>query len=436
MMERLSFMIGNTRVAVVEGDIGEASTDVVVNAANQSSFTLTDGGISGALRNACSPDCQVVIGAEKQMWDDDGLPEALSRTIPVGRAGAHAAAGGLAMQGVKHIVHAVGPKWRDFDVEDIFDTVPPQIYSACIRALAAADHLNASSMTIPAISGGIFTHKAPPELQEREQVESRRSLFKALEAHCTPPGRTQLTEVVVIDLPSAHPASCIDLLLQAAEECAARLGPASKRADQEKDGGGGGGGAGSDRGGKGSAMSADEWEPLEAGSYVRIHSLKGRPELNGRNGRILRYDSAKGRYAVRVHKGTDDAASDASGSCVLLKPANLERLVEEEAAEELARYEAETAARAAVLESSPDFIPAREFQGRRPGYVFKRDFYLDWKVTRLGYWKDPPPEQRRRSSGGARWFRSWEIWAVVAGTLAVLVSYLKLGTTNPGVDIL
>ena len=41
---------------------------------------------------------------------------------------------------------------------------------------------------------------------------------------------------------------------------------------------------------------------LQPGQQVVIHSLTGRPELNGKEGRILSYDGAKGRYAVHVQE--------------------------------------------------------------------------------------------------------------------------------------
>lgn len=64
-------------------------------------------------------------------------------------------------------------------------------------------------------------------------------------------------------------------------------------------------------------------EDLRAGECVRLHSLKGRADLNGAIGTILRYDVSKGRYAVETR-----------GESVLLKLANLERQ-EEEAEEDL-----------------------------------------------------------------------------------------------------
>ena len=52
------------------------------------------------------------------------------------------------------------------------------------------------------------------------------------------------------------------------------------------------------------------------GNRVLVHSLVGRPELNGRSGTIASYDARKGRFAVKVEKGAESES-------MLLKPSNL-----------------------------------------------------------------------------------------------------------------
>ena len=56
-----------------------------------------------------------------------------------------------------------------------------------------------------------------------------------------------------------------------------------------------------------------------SGSRVYIFGLKGRPELNGRCGVAGRFDAAKGRYEVAV---------EGEAEAVLLKPANLQEVLE------------------------------------------------------------------------------------------------------------
>jgi ankyrin repeat protein len=59
--------------------------------------------------------------------------------------------------------------------------------------------------------------------------------------------------------------------------------------------------------------------PSLSGRRVRIDGLKGRPELNGRCGVAGHFDAAKGRYKVAV---------EGEAEAVLLKPANLQEVLE------------------------------------------------------------------------------------------------------------
>jgi hypothetical protein len=65
--------------------------------------------------------------------------------------------------------------------------------------------------------------------------------------------------------------------------------------------------------------AANNPTPSLSGRRVRIAGLKGRPELNGRCGVAERFDAAKGRYEVAV---------EGEAEAVLLKPANLQELIE------------------------------------------------------------------------------------------------------------
>ena len=56
-----------------------------------------------------------------------------------------------------------------------------------------------------------------------------------------------------------------------------------------------------------------------SGRRVRIDGLKGRPELNGRCGVAGRFDAAKGWYEVAV---------EGEAEAVLMKPANLQEVIE------------------------------------------------------------------------------------------------------------
>ena len=53
---------------------------------------------------------------------------------------------------------------------------------------------------------------------------------------------------------------------------------------------------------------------LEAGDAVEMHSLVGRPELNGRIGTITSYDAKKGRFAVIMRARPRSSCEKASES--------------------------------------------------------------------------------------------------------------------------
>lgn len=58
---------------------------------------------------------------------------------------------------------------------------------------------------------------------------------------------------------------------------------------------------------------------FDAGTMVVVEGLSGRPELNGKRGRVLNFVADKGRFAVELPKRGGELASER----VLLKPANL-----------------------------------------------------------------------------------------------------------------
>jgi ankyrin repeat protein len=59
--------------------------------------------------------------------------------------------------------------------------------------------------------------------------------------------------------------------------------------------------------------------PSLSSCHVRIAGLKGRPEINGQCGVAGRFDAAKGRYEVAV---------EGEAEAVLMKPANLQEVIE------------------------------------------------------------------------------------------------------------
>lgn len=124
-----SFQKKDTVVEIVKGDITEEDVDAIVNAAN--SYLKHGGGVAGAI---------VRKGGEIIQKESDKIGY-----VPVGSA-AITTAGKLK---AKYVIHAVGPVWGEGDEDR-------KLRSAVISALELADKYGVKSISIPAISTGIF----------------------------------------------------------------------------------------------------------------------------------------------------------------------------------------------------------------------------------------------------------------------------------------
>lgn len=125
--------LGATVLALVVGDITTIAADAIVNAAN--SALRGGGGVDGAIHGVGGP----AIMAE------------LRRRYPAGTPTGTAVATGAGDLPARWVVHAVGPVWaggRQGERE--------QLASAYRSALAVATTLGARSVTVPAISAGIY----------------------------------------------------------------------------------------------------------------------------------------------------------------------------------------------------------------------------------------------------------------------------------------
>lgn len=118
---------------VVHGDITQEETDAIVNAAN--SLLKHGGGVAGAI---------VRKGGDVIQRESDRIVKEKG-PVPVGSA---VYTGGGKLK-TKFVIHAVGPIWGEGDEER-------KLRSAVRSALKVADSLNLSSVSIPAISTGIF----------------------------------------------------------------------------------------------------------------------------------------------------------------------------------------------------------------------------------------------------------------------------------------
>jgi O-acetyl-ADP-ribose deacetylase (regulator of RNase III) len=116
-------------IRVVQGDLTDERVDAIVNAAN--SQLQHGGGVAGAIVRRG--------GREIQQQSDRIAP------VPVGEAKIT----GAGRLPAKHVIHAVGPVWGEGD-EDA------KLRSAVQSSLALAEEHGFTTISMPAISSGIF----------------------------------------------------------------------------------------------------------------------------------------------------------------------------------------------------------------------------------------------------------------------------------------
>ncbi len=121
--------IGAGTVRLLQGDITERNTDAIVNAAN--SHLQHGGGVAGAI---------VRKGGQIIQDESDKIG-----FVPVG----HAAATTAGKLQAKFIIHAVGPRMGEGDEDN-------KLKNAVQNSLLLADQKKLASVSMPAISSGIF----------------------------------------------------------------------------------------------------------------------------------------------------------------------------------------------------------------------------------------------------------------------------------------
>ncbi|MEW6584898.1 MAG: macro domain-containing protein [Nitrospirota bacterium] len=121
--------IGGKILRLVQGDITERNVDAIVNAAN--SYLQHGGGVAGAI---------VRRGGHVIQEESDKIG-----FVPVGSA----VITGAGKLPAKHVIHAVGPRMGEGDEDH-------KLRSAVSSSLSIADVKGLKSISIPAISSGIF----------------------------------------------------------------------------------------------------------------------------------------------------------------------------------------------------------------------------------------------------------------------------------------
>lgn len=128
-METIEKKIGQTVVRLVSEDLTERDVDAIVNAAN--SRLQHGGGVAGA----------IVRKGGRVIQDES------DRIGPVPVGGAAITSGGKLR--ARHVIHAVGPRMGEGDEDN-------KLKSAIRSALTLAGEKGFQSISVPAISAGIF----------------------------------------------------------------------------------------------------------------------------------------------------------------------------------------------------------------------------------------------------------------------------------------
>jgi len=122
-------VINRSVLELLQGDITEMETDVIVNAANAQ--LVLGGGVAGAIRRKGGP----------------AIQEECNRIGGTHVGGAVLTTGGNLK--AKHVIHAVGPRMGEGDEDR-------KLRDATLNSLKLADQHQLESISFPAISTGIF----------------------------------------------------------------------------------------------------------------------------------------------------------------------------------------------------------------------------------------------------------------------------------------
>ena len=142
--------IQNSIIKLVQGDITELDTDVIVNAAN--SQLILGGGVAGAIRRKGGPKIQ----------------EECNKIGGTFVGGAVITSGGNLK--AKYVIHAVGPRMGEGNEDQ-------KLKNATINSLKLMDEHSLKTIAFPAISTGIFGY--PIERCARIMISSVKEYVSA-----------------------------------------------------------------------------------------------------------------------------------------------------------------------------------------------------------------------------------------------------------------
>ena len=127
--------VNKSVLELIQGDITEADTEAIVNAANSS--LMGGGGVDGAIHRVGGPaileECKKIVSRQGR--------------LPTGQA---VITTGGKMK-TRHVIHTVGPIWRGGDQGE-----SDLLASAYFESLYLAAENNLSSIAFPSISTGVY----------------------------------------------------------------------------------------------------------------------------------------------------------------------------------------------------------------------------------------------------------------------------------------
>lgn len=138
-VRELRYQVGERNIILTRGDIAAVTTDSVVTAANAK--LRGGGGVDFVIHRQAGPELLKALRA----WD--GCPTGDAVATP---------AFDMEAQGVKHVIHAVGPIWSDGKRDDA-----ALLASAYRASLQRAEELGCKSVALPSLSTGVYGY--PPE---------------------------------------------------------------------------------------------------------------------------------------------------------------------------------------------------------------------------------------------------------------------------------